>query len=191
MFYAADVSRWLIDTGRAVPVAMAGSRNCGSSRIARTQAECAAHFRVSSRAVGYWLTTPGFPGRAGAPGTQTGYFPLEEIQQWLASRGTEHSGELAELRLQRLKARTAREALRLAKMQASLAPRGQLLDAARHLASKAAPVLDNLVDAMMRDAPKLPVADRKRLRSVLRGRIGETKRVLAEAAVGDGDESDS
>lgn len=188
MFDWSEVARWLIATGRAVATTPAGPSN-GGSRVATTVAEVARHFRVAVRTVHFWLKEDGFPGKAGSPGRQDGHFPLEEIQAWLGTRGGEHNEEIAHLRLRRMTARTEREELKLAKTQASLAPRDEILAAIRNMNNQTAPLLDRLVDSLMKDAPpKLPAAARKKLRQLFASRISEAKQMLAETIAGDKDE---
>ncbi|MHB0955913.1 MAG: helix-turn-helix transcriptional regulator [Pirellulaceae bacterium] len=189
MFDADESARWLIDTGRAASTAQPVPTT-GVSQIARTQAECAKHFEVNPRTVANWLKEPGFPGRPGAPGTRTAYFPLQEIEEWLGSRVGEHNQELAKLRLRRLDIAVQRAELELAAKTASLAPLAEMQAVVRGLTERTTPVLDNLVGDMLADAPSLPATSRKSLERIFSGRIREVKQVLVETLADTDDQAE-
>lgn len=109
MFDADEVARWLVDNGRATRKG-AATVQPDDRYIARTRKECAAHFGVHLRTVADWLEDETFPGRAGTRGRRDGYFPLEEIEQWLMRRDADRANgpevantrdELYQLKLER------------------------------------------------------------------------------------------
>jgi len=88
------VETWLIANGHAVLDDAATSDHPVVSdqpqKIARTRAELARELGLGidgERTVSKWLKLPGFPGKSGTPGKEDGYFPVEEIREFLAVYG--------------------------------------------------------------------------------------------------------
>lgn len=185
MFDARAVTKWLLDTGRAT---LEGQPD--PAKIARTRRECADYFGVSTRCVSKWLEDPTFPGRSGTRGMRDGHFPLPAIIDWMQARdATGPRSELLKARIRRMDVQNAIAQHKLAERKSSLAPRDELVQAVRALMRQAVPILDQLMCDLLADAPAdLSAADRRSLRSVLRGRITEAKKILGEAVAGDGDD---
>lgn len=80
----------------------------GARTVATTKNEAAQALGVSLRTLGDWLNDASFPGKAGSPGRQDGYFPLAEISAWRVAklggdgRSRSDASELSELRARKL-----------------------------------------------------------------------------------------
>jgi len=148
-----QVSRWLVDTGRAEKPAEDPTPDI----ILRTRAEVARQFGVAERTVSTWQMETDFPGRAGSSGPNAaGCYPVRAITDWLRRRGLRGGGVAGSSTISRdrlMAARAEREELELAK------DRGELIEAeevARFFArtnAGAAVLLGQMVD---RAAARLP-----------------------------------
>lgn len=188
------VSRWLIETGRAV---VEGQEDAG--KIARTRRECADHFAVNVRTVAEWLEDPTFPGKSGTRGLRDGCFPLGEIADWMAKRDALRNGgpqnDGAELRDQLLAARIKRETVRTARDELSLEEeQGRLttIDAMLELVTRQINIAKTLLEALPDEAAKaLPETLEPAVRASVvrrwRERVYEAERVLSETIAGDTD----
>jgi len=112
LFDEAAVLDWLRSTGRVEP-------EQAPEQIVTTRAELAQLLGVNTRTVGEWLNDPDFPGQSGQPGRANGYFPVEKIRQWMASRpqyedeSSELNSALKRERLEKLRLENAETAGRL------------------------------------------------------------------------------
>lgn len=187
---AAAVRAWLIQSGKA----SIQESGIAAARVARTRHEVAHHFGVSQRTVADWLTDPSFPGRAGSPGRQDGYFPLEEIAKWWATRsdkGLEKAGEgapgaNARERLNEIKAE--REAIKLAQ------DRQQVIDAEEterflvRTIHAAKSVLEQLADRLDSRLPgEVSLELRAAIREVTQQTVEQACQQIAELVEGDQD----
>lgn len=190
------VAQWLLDTGRAVL-----EEEDARPKIARTRRECADHFSVHLRTVADWLEDPTFPGRSGTRGLRDGYFPLDEIAEWIADRDAVRAGgprvDVSDHREALLVARTERETIRAQIDRLSLEKEsGRLasLDAIAELVTRqihtAKKLLDGLPDKAARELPPdLPAKVRSAIVRRWREGIYEVEQTLSEM-LADEDESE-
>lgn len=185
------VARWLVDTGRAT-VDEPAER---ISSVAVTRAECGRHFGVSVRAVAEWLLEDDFPGRAGRPGRQNGYFPLDEIEAWLRDRdatrdgGPESAVLPSQLRSKLLAVKIRREERRDSIEAGDLAPLSitiELVGRTIHIAKR---LLETIPDEAAKMLPSTMPSDTKiAIIQQWRRRVYEVEDAIAEAILGDVDD---
>jgi hypothetical protein len=170
-FDAAAVAAWLQTTGRAQPAAPV------PPQIAATKAEAAVLCGVSLRVMGDWLTDPTFPGKAGSPGRQDGYFPIAEIKAWRsATRGGDHRSdaaatqEIAAERLRRLRIEADRDHFELEQDLGNLLDFEQTARLQERAIATAQTQLDQIVE---RALARLPSKTPRRIRRIVRQAITE------------------
>jgi hypothetical protein len=111
-FDEAAVVEWLRKTGKV-------EAEPEPDQIVTTRAELASVLGVNIRTVAEWLNDSDFPGHAGQPGRANGYFPIEKIRTWMASRpqyedeSSELNSALKRERLEKLRLENAETAGRL------------------------------------------------------------------------------
>lgn len=173
------VAVWLVSNGKAKPAAPEKPAEM-PSQVCTTRHAAAQALGVNARTLANWLTDPTFPGKAGSPGRQDGYFPLVEIEAWRQERfGVEskngEGGELTALRARKLQ-------LEIDQMHVSFEKEcGTILDAhdvaawlERHI-STAKTILDSMPDKI---EAKLPQGITPKIRAKIRAAIEQT---IAEA----------
>lgn len=192
------VARWLVETKRAV---VEGQED--ASKIARTRRECAEHFGVHLRTVADWLEDATFPGRSGNRGLRDGYFPLEEIAEWMATRGACRNGgpqnDGSELRDQLLAVKIRRESLRTDRDELGLKEElGRLtsIESVVEVVTRQIHTAKTLLEALPDEAARsLPDSLDAQVRAAIirrwRERVFEAERVLSEAAACDVDQDES
>jgi len=193
-FEPAAVAAWLQQTGRAQPAPQAAL----PSQIVTTRSEAAHLLRVNLRTLATWLNDPTFPGKAGSPGRQDGYFPISEIRAWRsATRGGDHRSDaaateqIAAARLRRLVLEAERDHFELER------DIGNILDAeetARLMERSIATAQTQLDQIVERALARLPGKTPRRIRRIVRQAIQEgitsACDALAEAIAGDADEAE-
>jgi len=185
------VAAWLQQTGRAQPAPL-------PSQIATTKAEAAVLCGVSLRVMGDWLCDPTFPGKAGSPGRQDGYFPIAEIRAWRsATRGGDHRSDaaateqIAAARLRRLVLEAERDHFELERDIGNILDFEETARLQERSIATAQTQLDQIVE---RALARLPGKTPRRIRRIVRQSIQEGIRAacdaLAEAIAGDRDEAE-
>jgi hypothetical protein len=177
-FDPAAVAAWLQQTGRAQPAPL-------PSQVATTKAEAAVLCGVSLRVFGDWLTDPTFPGKAGSPGRQDGYFPIAEIRAWRsATRGGDHRSDaaateqIAAARLRRLVLEAERDHFELER------DIGNILDfeATARLQERSIATAQTQLDQIVERAlARLPGKTPRRIRRIVRQAIQEGIRSACDA----------
>lgn len=191
------VARWLIETRRAV---VEGQED--ADKILRTRRECADHFGVHLRTVADWLEDPTVPGRSGTRGLRDGYFPLEEIAQWVAKRealrgvaetaGSELRDQLLHATIRQKLVRIERDELGLKEELGRLTSIESVVELVTRQIHTAKTLLEALPDEAARSLPEsLDPEVRAAVVRRWRERVFETERVLSETVAGDTDESES
>lgn len=187
LFDAEAVIQWLLDTGRAEI-----EPDPPRPRIARTRRECADHFGVHLRTVADWLEDPTFPGRPGNRGQRDGFFPLEEIAEWIAARDAVRQGgprvdvadrreELLAVRIQRESVRTERDRLFLEEHAGRLTSIEAMAELVTRQIHTCKTLLESLPDRAARDLPPdLPAETRSAIVRRWRDAIYEAERILSE-----------
>lgn len=177
MFDEDAVVQWLLDTGRAEI-----KEDPPASRIARTRAECGQHFGVSVDSVAKWHHDPTFPGRPGNRGQRDGYYPLEEIEQWLAARpGGAGGADPLGLRQQLLAVRLRREQRQDAVEAGEVASLDAIVSSLTRQIHTAKKVLESLPDRAARELPAdLPAAVRSAVICRWRDGVYEAEQILSE-----------
>lgn len=186
-FDAAAVAVWLQARGLAQPAPAA-------EPIATTREEAARLLRVNLRTLAGWLTEPGFPGKAGAPGRRDGYFPIDQIEAWRAARfgHAEAAGSDQALKALRQKSLGFDVDLKQLDVEERL---GTVLDKEQHaqflerVIATAKAVLEEFPDQLesllpAKASPKL----RRKLRLAADRQVRQVLRTLAELMRGDADE---
>lgn len=190
-FVPAAVAAWLQTTGRAQPAPV-------PSQVVTTRGEAALLLDVNLRTLATWLNDPSFPGKAGSPGRQDGYFPISEIRAWRsAMHGGDHRSDaaateqIAAARLRRLQLEAERDHFELER------DIGSILDfeATARLQERAIAIAQTQLDQIVERAiARLPAKTPRRIRRIVRQAIqqGVTSAcdALAEAIAGDADEAE-
>lgn len=184
------VAQWLVDMNLATL-----DEDEPSPPVARTRKECAEHFGVHLRTVADWLEEESFPGRAGTRGRRDGYFPLDEIAEWIRQRDALRSGgpqiDLPDLRNELLAIRIERERRRNQEEEGSLAPIADMVELVQRLTNAAKRILESVPDEAAKELPA-DMSDKVKAAIVKRWRrkIGQIERVISEAIAGDMDETE-
>jgi phage terminase Nu1 subunit (DNA packaging protein) len=185
-----EVSVWLVAAGHADPVQDPALP--AEQIVLRTRDEVATHFGVSTRSVATWIRE-GMPGLPGSPGRREGYFPVEEIEDWLRSRKIMPGESAADPRaLEDARVKRVRADI----MELELAEkRGQLInseEAARkwvHAVHEAKAQAEQLPAWLMKRLPEdLPREIRRRIRGGLKRRLNELYRTLELGLLAQADE---
>jgi len=194
-FDAHTVARWLLDTGRAIP-ADSPDVDGPACAIARTRREVADHFGVNLRTVAEWIDDTTFPGRSGNRGRRDGYFPLDEIAEWIAVRDSLRRGgprvDLSghDLRDEMLSLKIQRERRRLEQEEGELAPIADMIGLVARQISTAKQILDSLPEKAARALPEsLPRKTRAAITERIRREIVAIEELLSEAMEGDTDDA--
>ncbi len=185
MFAERAVSAWLVEHGLADP----GRSDAGA--VAVTRAECAQHFGVSQRAVGYWLNEPDFPGRSGSPGRRDGHFPLDEIATWLDRRAASCGGRCTaspELQAELLQVKVMRARRQLAEDAQRLAPITDVQAVIASIVARSCEILDSLPARCRAGlAELLDQTPCDRVVARIRHDVPETQGILRDTLAGDRD----
>jgi hypothetical protein len=158
-FDPVKVRDWLVAKGLAVvePTAKA------APRIARTRQEAANAIGVNIRTFATWLSDPTFPGKAGGPGRQDGFFPIEEIAEWwMGKQGLPTSPVPAGPESQRergIRIRNEQEELELKRMKGELADVVDVERLMRRQIAIAKTVLRPLPEQLLLELPAEPPTD--------------------------------
>lgn len=184
-FDPAAVAQWLKSTGK-VEADPEPPVKADAQQVATTRDEAAKLLGVHWRTLATWMKDPSFPGKAGSPGRQDGYFPIEEIQAWHAARfgsdGRAAAGggasEDAELRREKLRLEVDQLRVEFERDQ------GRILDAQevellmlRHIAT-ARTILEAISDKV---ESRLPTDLSVKLKAVIRKVVDETVREACES----------
>lgn len=188
----AVVATWLQKTGRAVlegPAPIA-------SQVAATREEAARILQISPRQLSEWLTDPSFPGKAGSPGRRDGYFPIDQIEAWRASRfggdgRAAANGRTAELRARRLEQDIDEAQIEIEKLLGTILDAEETaLLAERQIATTKA-ILEEMPDRIESSLGRgVAAKERRRIRKVVQQSVAMALAAIAEAAAGDKDSSD-
>lgn len=192
LFDEEQVAEWLIENDRAIVEGNGHDSGNGASRVARTRKGCADHFQVNVRTVSDWMDDETFPARAATPGQRNGYYPLDEIREWIQKRdATRPFGPQVDLRDDLLAIRVERERRRNLQEAGELAPIEDMVELVQRLTNVAKRLLESLPDESAKDLPvSLPEETRAAIKRKWQQRIEEIERVISEAIAGDADEAD-
>jgi len=187
IFDEQEVARWLVDNGKAT---LDGETD--GQRVARTRKECASHFGVHLRTLADWLEEPSFPGRAGTRGRRDGYFPLDEIADWIEQRDAGRNGgprvDLSEKRGRLLEIKISREGRKDQEEAGALAPIGDMVEIVQRLTHTAKRMLESVPEEAAKELPaKMPGDKKAAIVRRWRRRIEEIERAISEAIAGDQD----
>lgn len=180
------VERWLIKAGIAER-----QEEDELPKILRTRKECGNHFGVHPDTVSDWHATPGFPGRAAssAGNARDGYYPISEIEQWLANRRGAKSGAVEEERAKLLAVQRQERELRLAKQRGELISVAEVATFMARVVTQAGAMIDEIPDRVMAQIPGR-VKNRPAIRRDLVGLTKDLRALMQELAEGDQDEQD-
>lgn len=190
-FDAAAVAAWLRQTGRAKPAAAEVP-----SQVVTTRAEAARILGVSLRTLAEWMTAPTFPGTAGSPGRQDGYFPIAEIRAWRAAAiaptgGTPSDAEMLLARRLKVQIDNDRAQVALEKELKTIADAGEVAQFIQRQIATAKALLGEMPDKVESRIPaKLDAKTRQVIRKAIEEVLAETLNALAELAAGDTDEKE-
>lgn len=191
-FDPAEVAAWLKASGRVEAPTPA------APQIVTTRAEAAHVLGVNMRTLAGWLTDPSFPGKAGTPGRQDGYFPIEEIRAWRsATHGGDHRSDaaateqIAAERLRRLQLEADRDHYELERDLGGILDYEATARLHERNIATAQTQLDQIVErALARLPSKTPRRIRRIVRRAIQEGIDQSLDVLAESIAGDSDPDD-
>ncbi len=192
-FDPAAVAAWLRQTGRAQVEAQPSAM---PAVVVTTRDEAARLLGVNLRTLATWLTEPSFPGKAGSPGRQDGYFPIDQIQLWWQARcGADHrtkagsSEEVAKAKLRRLLIEADLQQIELERATRSLLDADDVARLAERMIATAKTRLDQVADQVNARLPaKFPRQLRRMVRRTLLKAIAEACDDVAELVAGDSDD---
>lgn len=100
------VASWLVENGKGEPVDPEAGEE-PDDVVFDTIADLAQAMGVTARTIAVWQADPDFPGRPGARGTRTGYYPFRRIAEWRAKK--QRGEDESDPERKRLQARSERE----------------------------------------------------------------------------------
>lgn len=184
------VNAWLYEKGYAKK----------PEKIAKTYAELARELGMTSRdpnrTIGKWAVMPGWPGRAGVPGKQAAYLPVEKIREWLAERGsdadTSGDSELAALRREQARLQLEVSNRELHASLGRLADVDEVAQFNRQCVSDAMSMLEPLADEVVDLLPSsVRAATRRSVHKAVTEMLDNARESIARIIEGDTDEEES
>lgn len=191
-FDPTKVAEWMLASGKT-------KRPAGApSQVATTRSEAAQLLNVSTRTLAEWLRDPTFPGKAGGPGRQDGYFPITEIEVWRNGklggdgRSGGDAGELAELRVRKLKIEIDQKQVEFERECGSILDAEELARFQERHINTAKTLLEQLPDKVETLLPAALTPKLKaRIRKVIEETVSETCNEIAQMMDGDEDAGDA
>lgn len=187
MFDPAAVAEWIQQSGKAKREHQESAGEAGARTVATTKSEAAQALGVSLRTLGDWLNDPSFPGKAGAPGRQDGYFPLAEIAAWRISkfgadgRSRGDAGDLSELRARKLQLEIDQLQVEYEKACGSILDADETADFLERHVSVVKTVLEQLADKIETRLPAdVPAKVKAKIRKVVDDTVTEACNAIAE-----------
>lgn len=191
-FDAAAVAAWLQQTGKARPAAAAAAPT--PPQVATTRAEASLLLDVNLRTLATWLIDPTFPGKAGSPGRQDGYFPIAEINAWREARfGADRrsggpSDEVSSAKLRKTLIECDREQYEFERELKTILDYEETARLIARQIATAKALLEQMPDKVDSRLPaKFGPKTRRRVRRAIAEVLDETMQALAEMAAGDTD----
>ena len=195
------VESWLIENGHAE---IDGPEQQAAGKICRTYSELARELAMESKAperlIAYWLTIPGFPGRAGKPGRQEAYLPVDEIREWLEARdrgvfgsngGRVNDDEFRRLDKQRRQLQVEIESRKLQESLGHLADVEEVARFNRRCVANAVAILEPLADDVLMVLPtELGPGSRREVHAAVTKLLDNARLAIAEIIEGDKDETE-
>lgn len=201
-FAPSKVEAWLLEQG----LIEEADEELPGTRVATGRAECAREWGVAERTISGWQHREGFPGRPADPGKKNGYYPLDEIDEWLVAQGihptksvrragggamSDADEQVKRERIRLLEVQRAERELRLAEK------RGELIEVATVTAfiarqiNQAGPLIDEIPDrALAKLPPDLSQEARDAIYNDFVGLATDIRAVLGELVAGDLDDGD-
>lgn len=186
-FDPAEVSEWFLDRGEP-QLAL----KVYPGEVAQTRGDAARSLEVSTRTIAEWLNTPGFPGRAGSPGKQDGWFPIDAIRQWRDQSANPNVGaEKSPWRDVYWEAKAKQEVLDLEERMGRLVDAEEVQRFLLRVVNSAKAVLDPMPDKVL---ASLPAGTKRKTKISIRKKVErdlhQAYEALAELITGDRDEHD-